>query len=341
MAEKYRQKRLESVNVGLLYFPTMGLSTLFSYGVLLCVGSYKVMQGELGIGEFLAMQNYVILIQDPLVELGHIVSEWQRARTGLKRLAEVYQHPADQHVSSVQESSLQAPLPSITTKTISSVFKIERLSFRYDHHVLFHDVQLQVRPGERIGIMGPVGIGKTTFLHCLSGLEQNYHGHILLHHQSIKKYSHLQLRSLIGLVPQKPFLFAQSIFQNINLDLNLTEDEVWHYLKLAGLEHDLMRFPERLNTPLGEWGINLSGGQKQRLTLARTLIRKHPILLLDDCLSAVDTVTEQKILKNLQQHLKETTMVWVAHRRSTLADCHRILDFGQMFQKEKIGTEME
>ena len=107
---------------------------------------------------------------------------------------------------------------------------------------------------------------------------------------------------------------------------NLSDDEVWKYLSLAGLEKDVRGFEDGLNTQLGEWGINLSGGQKQRLTLARSLASRPQLLFLDDCLSAVDTVTEQYILSNLNKYLKETTLVWVAHRKSTLKYCDNIIE---------------
>jgi ATP-binding cassette subfamily B protein len=140
------------------------------------------------------------------------------------------------------------------------------------------------------------------------------------------------LRSYIGHVSQKPFLFADSIRVNVAMNNELTDEEIWRYLELAGLKDDVELFGDKLDTQLGEWGINLSGGQKQRLTLARALAAKPKVLFLDDCLSAVDTITEEKILKNLDQHLKDVTLVWVAHRKSTLKYCNHTFELRPMME---------
>jgi ATP-binding cassette subfamily B protein len=127
-------------------------------------------------------------------------------------------------------------------------------------------------------------------------------------------------------VPQRPFLFADTVRANLRLDRDLSDSEIWHWLDAAGVREDIERLPRALDTRLGEWGVNLSGGQKQRLTLARGLAARPRVLLLDDCLSAVDTVTEERILAALDRELRGTTLVWVAHRRSTLKHCSQILE---------------
>jgi ATP-binding cassette subfamily B multidrug efflux pump len=114
------------------------------------------------------------------------------------------------------------------------------------------------------------------------------------------------------------------------MNSDLSDEEIWKFIDLAGLKEDVESFPNKLDTQLGEWGINLSGGQKQRLTLARALARKPKLLFLDDCLSAVDTITEERILKNLDQHLKDVTLVWVAHRKSTLKYCNQTFELKPM-----------
>src|SRR5690606_7871662 len=176
---------------------------------------------------------------------------------------------------------------------------------------------------------GPIGTGKSTLLSIMSGLERRLDtGKVEFLGKNFDEYSHHDLRRMISVVPQKPFLFAETIASNVRMDLNLTDEEVWHVLWVAGLDEDVKGFPKQLETPLGEWGINLSGGQKQRLTLARALARKPRVLFMDDCLSAVDTVTEEKILSRLNRELKGLTAVWVAHRESTLKYCDRIVRFG-------------
>jgi ATP-binding cassette subfamily B protein len=134
------------------------------------------------------------------------------------------------------------------------------------------------------------------------------------------------------MVPQRAFLFAGSIRYNLQLDQEFSEAELWSVLSLVRLDADVRRFPGGLDTWVGEWGINLSGGQKQRLALARALLRERSMILLDDCLSAVDAVTEEEILRGLRDRLRGTTVIWVAHRMSTLKLCDQVyqLDGGEL-----------
>jgi ATP-binding cassette subfamily B protein len=142
----------------------------------------------------------------------------------------------------------------------------------------------------------------------------------------LSEWGHQQLRQQVAVVSQRPFLFAMNIRDNLCLGENYSEQEIWRVLEICGIDREIESLPDRLDTFLGEWGINLSGGQKQRLTIARALIRRPKILFLDDCLSAVDTVTEEHILAQLDQHLKDVTVIWAAHRPSTLRYCHKILE---------------
>jgi ATP-binding cassette subfamily B protein len=189
-------------------------------------------------------------------------------------------------------------------------------------------LSLEIRSGERIGITGPVGSGKSTFVRILAGEERDFQGEVRLYGEDIRGYTHEELSRELSCVEQRPFLFAESIRRNVLLDRTASDDAVSALLDAAGLSDDISRLPDGLDTPLGEWGINLSGGQKQRLTIARALAAKPRILLLDDCLSAVDVVTEERILKNLDRLLPTTTIVWVAHRPSTLKYCRRVVRFG-------------
>jgi ATP-binding cassette subfamily B protein len=209
------------------------------------------------------------------------------------------------------------------------VFSIRDLRFTHAdaQRELFRGLTLEIAPGERIGITGPVGAGKTTFLEILAGHRREFNGEVRLHGVDIRRYSYPHLSREVTLVEQRPFLFADSIRRNVLLDRPGTDDAVRAWLDLAGLSDDIDRFPRGLDTPLGEWGINLSGGQKQRLTIARALATSPRILLLDDCLSAVDVATEERILANLDRALPGATIVWVAHRPSTLRHCTRIVRF--------------
>jgi len=317
-ASDYKDKKLKAIFTSLRFLPLMGIGALFSYGVLFYLGLKKVFVGQISIGDFVALQSYVILIQDPLMELGYIISELQRSMTSLKRLFTIYDEKKDSGMM----------LKGSSVNDYEVIFNVKKISFKFDDSSsrLINDLSFTLNSRERLGILGPIGSGKSTLLNILAGLERNYQGEIFFNNGPLEKYSHESLRSYISIVPQKTFLFADSIRNNIALNKSLTEQQIWHYLYLAGIDEDISKLPSKLDTQLGEWGINLSGGQKQRLTLARALSNDPKLLLLDDCLSAVDTVTEEKILKNLDKYLEKTTLVWVAHRKSTLKYCDKILD---------------
>lgn len=316
-AESYRQDRLKAVNTSLMFIPAMGAGSLLSFVILFALGIPFVMNGVMSIGDFVAMQGLIFLLQQPLMELGYIISDGRKGQTSLNRLNRIYTERI--------EDSLVADGEAVEEQ--EEILCLDNVSFSYsEDSALVNNLSLTLKKGERLGILGPIGTGKTTLVNLMSGLIRNHEGEILLCGKKYDEYSHSHLRSYISIVGQRPFLFADSIKKNLSMDLELTDEQCWHFLELAGLKEDVQKFDHQLETSLGEWGINLSGGQKQRLTLARALARSPKLLFLDDCLSAVDTVTEDKILKNLDRELKGVTLVWVAHRSSTLKYCDRLLE---------------
>ncbi|EQC47745.1 ABC transporter ATP-binding protein [Bacteriovorax sp. Seq25_V] len=322
-ASEYMDKRVTAQSTSLKYIPYMGVSSIVSYIVLFSYGIYLNVNGVISVGEFVSMQGLIFLLQDPLMELGFIISEWRKSATSLKRLSEIYVHE--------NEDFLNDEKNVYTLEQEHHVYEIKDLNFSYNsERQIISDFSLSISSGNRIGITGKIGSGKSTLIDILSGLQRNFKGEVLFFGKEFKHYDHLSLRELIVTVHQKSFLFADSIKKNVAMDQDLTDDEVWQYLKIAGLDKDVRALDDGLETGLGEWGINLSGGQKQRLTLARALAKKPKILLIDDGLSAVDTVTEELILNNLIENLKDTTIIWVAHRRSTLKHCDVIIDMDEL-----------
>jgi len=320
VAENHRASRLKGIGLSLLYIPVMGAASIISYLVLFAVGIALTFNGHMSVGEFISMQGLIFLLHDPLMSLGFIISEWKKGFTALERLAEIYHHE--------RETFLMAKGLNVNHGDQSvPVLEVKNLAFSFkDSAPLFANLNFTLKKGDRLGIMGPIGSGKTTLMSLLTGLERGNSGDIKICGRHFSEYGHFELRNFIAYVHQKPFLFADSIAVNVAMDRNLSDEEIWFYLELAGLKDDVLNFPNQLKTQLGEWGINLSGGQKQRLTLARALARKPKLLFLDDCLSAVDTITEEKILKNLDKHLNDTTLVWVAHRASTLKYCKQTFE---------------
>lgn len=318
IAESHRAQKLKGINLSLLYIPVMGAASIVSYAVLFVMGITFTFNGKMSVGEFISMQGLIFLLHDPLMSLGFIVSEWKKGFTALERLAEIYLNEKDQ---TLQQAGL-------SVEETDLVLEVRDLSFSFDHtEPIFSKLNFSLQKGGRLGITGPIGAGKSTLLSILTGLERNINsGSVSFYGQPFSAYTHDNLRNHIGHVSQKPFLFADSIRSNVAMDRDLSDDEIWNFLDLAGLKDDVVSFPNGLSTELGEWGINLSGGQKQRLTLARALAKKPKLLFLDDCLSAVDTITEERILKNLDTHLKDVTLVWVAHRKSTLKYCDQTFE---------------
>lgn len=325
-ANNYREERLGAQKLNLYYIPLMGAATILSYAILFGFGIYHVLNGQMSAGEFISMQGLMFLLHDPMMALGFIISEWKKGFTALERLTEIYIHTKDPTLLNGEKFVLSG----------DEVLRVENLTYQFDddNKILFKPLSFVLHRGDRLGITGAIGSGKSTLLNILTGLVPATFGKINYYGRSLNDYDHEFLRKNVVLVHQKSFLFADTIRSNISLDGTLSDEEIWHYLELAGLKDDVLAFADKLDTPLGEWGINLSGGQKQRLTLARALSKKPDLLFLDDCLSAVDTVTEEKILKNLDQHLRETTLVWVAHRKSTLKYCGRILKLGEESSSE-------
>jgi ATP-binding cassette subfamily B protein len=317
-ADEYRLKRLSVIRAGLAYIPTTGYAPIVSYVILLGLGLKKVFLHEMSVGSFVAMQSYIFIIQGPLFDLGMIISEWQRCFTSLERISHVLRQA---EAPQLREGGARiAPSPM--------VFEVKGLGFRHPNAQgpVLKDLNFSLGQSERLGVRGPIGSGKSTLVNILSGFERNFEGELRLFGRDIRDYSHKELRQYISIVPQKSFLFADTIRANLRLNRELSDDEIWRLLEITCLKEDVERFPYGLETRLGEWGINLSGGQKQRLTLARALVNHPRILFLDDCLSAVDTVTEEKILANLDLEMKQLTAIWVAHRGSTLRYCDQIID---------------
>lgn len=318
----YRLKRFDVVKTSLAFIPATGLAPMISIAVLIFLGAQKVLAGKMSIGGFVAMQSYIFMIQGPLIELGVIISEWQRSFASLDRVVKTWREP---------EAPLLRSGGVTPTPTPGPVFAVRDLGFSYPGrpYPVLEKLSFELSPGERLGIKGPIGAGKSTLLQILAGFEREYQGEVKLWGRDVREYSHEGLRKRVKAVPQRPFLFADTIRANLALDRSMGDDELWHVLHLAGVHADVRTLPKGLDTPLGEWGVNLSGGQKQRMTLARALAAKPEVLLLDDCLSAVDTVTEEHILKELDRELKHVTLVWVAHRDSTLRYCDRVIALGE------------
>ena len=323
MAEVYRRKRLSVLTTMLHFVLVLGLSPLLAYSVLFTFGLWRAQQGLLSIGGFVAMQSYILLLQGPLGELGYLVADWQQGLASLRRILEVLHHPGDR--------VFEAPLVPVSRTTVGqgpTVFEVEALRFSYPGGVgeILSGCSFRLDEGEWLALRGPVGRGKSTPLWLLAGLERRYRGSIYYRGQDLATLSTSVLRADLALVPQRAFLFAASVAANLLLDRRASEAELWEVLRIVQLAEDFQSLPHGLDTPLGEQGINLSGGQRQRLCLARALVGKPKVVLLDDPLGSVDLLTERLIITSLQSRFPDTTVLWAAHRGSVLRYCSRVME---------------
>jgi ATP-binding cassette subfamily B protein len=290
---------------------TMSIVTIIGYG------AYLTNTGEITIGTFVAFFTYLSLLLWPVREIGPLVTQWQRGASGTTRLFEILDYTPE-------IENRPAPLfPELTGKV-----RVDHLFYQYENKDKYAlaDISFEIAPGETIAILGRVGSGKSTLLRLFARLLEPQKGTIYLDGHPIDGFPLKTLREQVCLVLQDPFLFADSLGDNIAYDRPDRElDEIWRSADAAALRETIENFPEGLETLLGERGVTLSGVQKQRTALARGLIRMSPLLILDDCFSAVDTETEEHILSGLKKVRKNLTTMLVSHRVSTARHADRII----------------
>ena len=337
--EKFRRVNGDFVDKNINLFITNSflsalMPILAASGTLIIIGygSHLLNQGEITIGTFAAFFSYLGLLLWPVREAGNLVTQWQRGASGTARLFEILDYEPEIEDSPTQE------FPDLSGK-----ISVENLSYEYEGKGkrAINNLSFEVQPGETIAILGRVGSGKSTLLRLFVRLLDPTHGQIYLDGHPINGFPLASLREKVCLVLQDPFLFADSLGDNIAYDNpNRDPSEILEITKAAALDDTVEGFPEGLDTVLGERGVTLSGGQKQRTALARGLIRQSPILILDDCFSAVDTETEERILKGLKQIRNTSTTLLVSHRVSTARHADRImvLEHGEI---KEIGTHQE
>ena len=330
-AQEYRKRNIELVKSNALFFPLIilliGLSTL----ITIYVGGQKVFSGEITTGIIAEFILYVNMLTWPVASIGWVTAIVQRAAASQTRINEfLNQKPA------IENSSNQ-------NSHIIGKIEFDNVSFTYPDSgiVALKEVSFQVESGKSLAIVGRTGSGKSTIAALICRLYDIDSGKISIDDESIKEMNLNDLRSAIGYVPQEVFLFSETISNNIAFGLknaktdSLTFDKVTQAAKDAAIFDSIMEFPNGFETKVGERGLTLSGGQKQRISIARSIIRKPAILLFDDCLSAVDTETEETILQNLRRIMTNRTTIIISHRISSVKQCDEIivLDHGQVSER--------
>ena len=326
ISEESRTKNMSLVQVQAWFFPMMILLIGISNVLVIFIGGSQYISGQIELGVLAEFIIYVNMLTWPVATVGWVTSIVQQAEASQKRINEFL----------AQEPDIQDNEKTLRT--------IEHMSIAFDSvHFTYDDTGIQalkgvsfaVEEGKTIAIMGPTGSGKTTLLQLLSKTYLPHSGEVMIGGKSINDYAQNDIREAMGVVPQQPFLFSDTISNNIRFGKqDAAEKEIVAAAKQAAVHDNIDAFSAKYETMLGERGITLSGGQKQRVSIARALIKNPKLLLLDDCLSAVDTETEEAILTSLKATNKNTTTVIVCHRVSSAknADYILILKDGEVAQ---------
>ena len=316
LADTSRSKNMSLVKIQAWFFPLMILLIGISNILVVFIGGRQYMNNEIELGILAEFIIYVNMLTWPVATVGWVTSIVQQAEASQKRINEFL--------------SVQTTVKNISNKKIEIKGKIEfkNIEFIYPETKIkaLKNVSFSLNKGNSLAIMGDIGSGKTTILELLCRIYDPMKGKILIDDFNIKKINIEDLRNSIGYVPQSTFLFSETINKNIKFgNENASKNEVRDAAKEVCLSNEIKLFKNGYNTLLGERGVNLSGGQKQRLTIARAIIKKPKILILDDSLSAVDTETEEIILSNINKVSKDITLLIATHRISTAKNCNKIL----------------
>ena len=291
----------------------IGLSTL----LVIYVGGILTETNQLSLGGIVAFIFYVNNLTWPFVSIGWVTSIIQRAEASQQRINEFLNTKPSITNPSNEPFDLQGDI----------VF--DDVSFTYSNTGIraLHGMNFTIKSGQHLGILGKTGSGKSSVLHLIGRQFDPNDGTIYVNKKALKTINLQDYRSQMAVVPQEVFLFSDSIRNNVAFGAHATvsDEAIIEALKKAHVWHNIQEFPDQLDTQLGELGVNLSGGQKQRISIARALIRNPKLLILDDCLSAVDTETEEIILNELRSLPQSPSMVLVSHRISTLRNCEQII----------------
>jgi ATP-binding cassette subfamily B protein len=331
---EYRRRNMDLAKIWGAFFPVLTFLGGLGSVLVLWIGGQEVIAGAITVGDYVAFGFYLVLLMWPMIAVGWVTNQIQRGAASMGRINSLLAEP---HV-------VENPDDPVSPAARRGAIEFRDVSFRYPgtERWVLKNVSFRIEPGQTVAVVGGTASGKSTLVRLIPRLYDVGAGSVEVDGVDVRRMRLEELRDSVAMVPQEPFLFSMSLRQNLTMgDRDITEsDRLDRALDIAQLRSTLDVLPDGLDTSLGERGINLSGGQKQRATIARALYRGTPILVLDDSLSAVDTVTEEAILGGLKEFMADRTAIVVSHRVTAVAgaDMILVLEDGELVET---GTHAE
>ena len=332
LSDEVVEKNMSVSRIDSLFDPTISLVIGISYFLSLSFGAKFIVEGAITIGDLIAFNTYLGLLVWPMLAIGMLFNIVERGSASYYRIQALLSVPVD----------IDDKFGAIEERPSGKLaFHIDSFKFPEDEAEALHNVHFELNQGETLGIVGKTGSGKTTILKLFMREFEGYEGSIYFGEHSIDEYRKTKLREAIGYVPQDHFLFSTTIYNNIAFtNPNAAKEDVEHAASVAYIHDDICTFTDGYKTVVGERGVSLSGGQKQRISIARAVMMKPELLMLDDSLSAVDAKTEEAILEALKHERKDATTIITSHRLSAISHAHVIIVMEEGTIVEK-GTHEE
>jgi len=324
-------QNIRLVRVQGLFQPLLEALIGVTFLVVLWVGGQQVLAGRISVGSFVMFNTYMGMLVWPMIALGWVVNLMQRGSASLERINDILH----------EQPAIAAPPDAVSLGVVRGEIEFRGVTVDYGSGPALNGIDLRIPAGTTLAVVGHTGSGKSTLVNLLPRLFDPTSGAVLLDARDLRRVDPAELRRQIGFVPQETFLFSATIAGNIAFGVEgATPEQIRRAAEMAGLAGDIEGFPLGYDTLVGERGITLSGGQKQRTAIARALLREPRILILDDALSAVDTLTEERILTHLAGVMRGRTVILISHRVSTVrqADAIVVLERGKIVER---GTHDE
>jgi ATP-binding cassette subfamily B protein len=324
----YIARSLRLVQLMGMLWPSLEFILGVSMVITLLAGGHLVIENRITVGQFVEFNTYMILLIWPIIAVGWVINLFQRGTASVQRIDELLKaEPA------IDDRSADKSIPPDTV--LQGDIEFRNLNFSYGDTPVLHDISLRIPAGSSMAIVGPTGSGKTTLVNLISRMYEAHEGSLLIDGRPIRDYPLAVLRHNIGMVPQETFLFSETIRENLAFGApHAGAQEQLEAAEAAHIRLEFEEFPQGFETMVGERGVTLSGGQKQRAAIARALLHRPAILILDDALASVDTYTEERILGGLRNYTTNSTTILISHRVSTVRDADQIavLDHGRIVE---------